>query len=331
MLRVDYVGSVIFVASNTSFLVPLTWGGVSYPWDSWHTLVPLLVGVAGIGLFIVWEERFAKEPLIPLRITKNRSAAVNYLGAFLQGLILVCALYYLPLYYEVVLGYDAIVAGVALFPQTFTVAPAAVFVGILVTKTGRYRWAIWGGWFLSTLGMGLIILLGVHTSIPAWIFITIVGGFGLGMLFPSMMFAVQAAVPEADVGAAVSFFTFIRTFGQAVGIGIGGVVFQNQIKKEIMKYPLIAPHAEEYSQDASALVGFIKSLPAGQEKYDLQESYASALRIVWAVLTGLAFVGLIASLATKGYSMDRKHDVEQKFDPNARKNQEKSQEEGQEN
>lgn len=313
--RIDYVGSILFIGSTTSFLIPLSWGGVSYSWSSWRTLVPLLIGVAGLVLFVIWEERFAKEPVIPLRITKNRSAAVNYLGGFLQGLILCCLLYYLPLYYEGVLGYSPIISGVALFPETFTVAPAAGTVGFLVTKTGRYRWAIWMGWFLATLGTGLIVLLGVDTSIPAWVFLTLVGGIGLGMLFPSIMFGIQAATPEADVGAAVALFTFIRTFGQAVGVAIGGVIFQNQVRKQIMSYPLIASHAEEYAQDASSLVQIIKDMPLGPERLALEESYTGALRIVWALLCALSFIGLVSSLATKSYSLDRAHETEQNFVP----------------
>ncbi len=311
--RIDYVGSFIFIGSTTSFLIPLSWGGVSFAWSSWRTLVPLIIGAIGLVGFVIWEERYAEEPLIPLRIVKNRSAAVNYLGGFLQGLVLCCLLYYLPLYYEGVLGYSPIVSGVALFPETFTVAPAAGTVGFLVTKTGRYRWAIWGGWFMATLGSGLIVLLDVDTSIPAWIFLTLVGGIGLGMLFPSIMFGIQAATPEADVAAAVSLFTFVRMFGQAVGVAVGGVIFQNQVKKQILSHPLIAAHAQQYAQDASSLVQIIKAMPQGQEKHDLQTSYAAALRVVWALMCGLCFIGFVTSFATKGYSLDREHVVEQGF------------------
>jgi hypothetical protein len=48
----------------------------------------------------------------------------------------------MPLYYEVAKSYNAIESGVALFPFTFTTAPAAVVVGLVITKTGRYRPAI---------------------------------------------------------------------------------------------------------------------------------------------------------------------------------------------
>ena len=46
--RVDWLGNVISIAATTSGLIPITWGGVEYSWDLWHTLVPRLIGVAGL-------------------------------------------------------------------------------------------------------------------------------------------------------------------------------------------------------------------------------------------------------------------------------------------
>lgn len=311
--RVDWVGCVLFVGSTVGFLIPLTWGGVMYPWSHWRTLVPLIVSIAGFIVFIVWEERFATEPLIPFRVMKNRTAAANYLGTFLHGLVLWCQLYYMPLYFEGVHNFSPIVSGVALFPTTFTVAPAAILVGLLVTLTGRYRWAIWIGWFFTTLGCGLQVLLGVKTSMPAWIFIDLIPGIGTGMLFPAPMFGVQAATPNKDIPAAVGLFTFFRAFGQAVGVAVGGVIFQNQIKKQILTHPLIASFADEWAADSSALVEVIKAMPHGEARDLLVQSYSDALRIVWAVICALAFVGLVSSFATKGLSLDRALETDQGF------------------
>lgn len=311
--RVDWVGIVLFVGSTTGVLIPLTWGGVMYSWSSWHTLLPLLLSICGLIAFGIWEEFFAAEPLIPFRVAKNRSAAVNYLGTFLQGVVLWCQLYYMPLYYEGVKGYTPVIAGVSMFPATFTVAPAAIGVGFLVTFTGKYRWAIWTGWFLTTLGTGIQILMDVHTSIPAWIFINLVSGLGTGMLFPATMFGVQAATPSRDLGPAVSLFVFFRSFGQAVGVAIGGVIFQNQIKAKILQHPVIAEYAAEWAADASALVEVIKDMQEGAQKEALKQSYADALKIVWAVLCGLAFVGLVSSLATRHFSLDVELETEQGF------------------
>ncbi|CAO1598150.1 hypothetical protein XANCAGTX0491_001922 [Xanthoria calcicola] len=313
LARVDWFGSFLFIASTTAFLIPITWGGVSYPWTSWHTLVPLCLGIAGLITFIAYEEIVAAEPLIRLVIFKNQTAAVSYSATVIHGMILWSLLYYLPLYYEAVKGFSPIVSGVALFPETFTVAPASVAVGILITVTGRYRWAIWGGWVLTVLGTGLLYLLDVDTSTAAWIFINLVGGLGMGMLFPSMAFAIQASQTNEDLAFAIAMFSFFRAFGQTLGVAVGGTVFQNQMKSKLLAYPALASKAGEYSKDASGLVQIIKSMQDDAMKQNLQHAYADSLKVVWATMCGLGTAGLILSLGTKGLDMNKPLETEQYF------------------
>lgn len=84
LARIDWVGTLLFISATTGFLIPITWGGVNYPWTSWRTLVPLLVCGAGLIFFIVWEEYFVSDPLIRTRIFKNRSAAATYFIDLIQ-------------------------------------------------------------------------------------------------------------------------------------------------------------------------------------------------------------------------------------------------------
>ena len=210
-------------------------------------------------------------------------------------------------------GETPIIAGISLFPQTFTVAPVAMVTGIAITKIGRYRWAIWSGWSLTSLGVGLLYLLDVHTSIVAWTFLNLVSGVGMGLLFPSMAFAIQAATKNQDLAFAVALFSFFRAFGQAIGVAIGGTIFQNQMKIKLMAYPLLAPKASEYSADASALVQIIKSMQEGLAKDQLMQSYADSLKTVWAVMCGLAFAALLSSFFIRGLDLDRAFESEQMF------------------
>ena len=115
--RVDWVGIVLFTGSLTGFLIPITWGGVQYPWTSWRTLVPLIVSGAGLVAFWIWITRFAKEPLIRPSTLMNRTSAVTQLGIFMQGLILWMIIYDMSLYFQAVKGYSMIVSGIANFPQ----------------------------------------------------------------------------------------------------------------------------------------------------------------------------------------------------------------------
>lgn len=309
--RVDWIGSIIFIGSMASFLIPLTWGGVMYSWSSWRTLVPLLVGAAGLIGFCLYEKYLAPEPVIRLQIFANRTTNIAYFNTVIHGLILWCLLYYQPLYFEAVQGYTPIVSGIALFPATFTVAPSAVVVGILITKRGAYRWAIYLGWTLATLGSGLLCLLAVNTSIPQWIFIDLIPGLGLGILFPSLQFQLQAASSNSHLAFAVAMFSFFRSFGQTLGVAIGGVIFQNQMRQRLLNYPQFKATASELAKDAAALVQVIKDTPDGPNKSALRTAYTESLRTVYIVLTCLAGLALVLSMFVKAYDLNRGLETEQ--------------------
>lgn len=99
----------------------------------------------------------------------------------------------LVFYYQAVKGYAPITSALAILPQTVLIAPGAAIVGILSESTRRYRWAVWGGWVLTTAGAGVLYLLDRHTTVVAWIFLNFPVSLGAGMLFTALLVTVQAA------------------------------------------------------------------------------------------------------------------------------------------
>lgn len=87
ILRVDWIGVILFNASLCSFLMGITWGGTQFPWSSWHTLVPIVVGVAGVIAALVWEQYFAKAPFLNLSLFRGYSSLAAYFCIFLQGAV----------------------------------------------------------------------------------------------------------------------------------------------------------------------------------------------------------------------------------------------------
>ncbi|MCJ1295587.1 hypothetical protein MMC34_007150 [Xylographa carneopallida] len=279
--RIDWFGSVLFVSSMTSILVPLSWGGVMFDWTSWHTLVPLIIGAVGTAGLFVYERYGTNEPLIRLSIFANRSTNIAYFNTVIQGMILWVILYFEPLYFEAVLGYRPLIAGVALFPATFTVAPMATITGLLITKTNSYRWSIWGGWAATVLGCGLLVLLDVDTQVVQWIFICLPSGIGLGVLSPALQFQVQASqTDQASIAFSIAMYGFFRSVGQTFGVAIGGVIFQNQMITHLRAYLQFAALAAQLGKDAAALVQIIQQTPAGADRLALRAAYADSLKVV---------------------------------------------------
>ncbi|KAI8215986.1 Efflux pump FUS6 [Colletotrichum sp. SAR 10_77] len=309
--RFDWLGSFLFTAGSTSFLFGISTGGVMYEWKSFRSLLPLVLGVLILVAFGVWELRFAKEPMIDKGIFNNWTMVANYIMTVFHGMILWSLLYFLILYYQAVKSYSLVVSAVAALPETLTVAPAAMAVGLVAGITGRYRWSIWSGWVITTLGAGLLCLMKPGTTVPAWIWLNIPIGLGTGMLFPAMALSIQAACEPALNGQAAAFYSFLRTFGQSLGVAVSGVIFQNAFREKLAAVPDLAHLADEYSRDATIVVEIIKQMPRDALRAELVEAYCDALRAIWISLIAFSGFCMVLSLTIKRYSLDQEHVTEQ--------------------
>ena len=312
--ELDYIGSTIFVGSVTSFLIGVSWGGVQHAWSDWHVLVPLILGVTGLLIFCLYELKAPTGAILPLELFSNASTSIVYISTMLHGIILWTMVYYLPVYFQGVKGYSPLISGVAALPQTCTVVPCAMAVGICAGVTKRYRWALWLGWLLTTLGCGLLILLDVSTGIAAWIFLELVSGVGIGLLFPSMSLAIQASSAQQHTAVAATLFAFFRAFGQAVGVAVGGVLFQNRFETELESFTDLSRVSQQSSLDAVSLVQVIREMPPDAlQTVHLKIVFSRSCHAIWAVMCGLAGISLIANLFVREYDLDQAHETDQGF------------------
>jgi hypothetical protein len=327
LARVDWVGFGLFIPSMSSFLIPLTWGGELFAWDSWHTLVPLLVGVGGLGAFMIYEIFLAREPFLLKSTFRDWNAKLVYVQTFLHGLIVSllylnkllflfsvltkdniqkvwCLLYYLPLYYQAVKSYTALMSGVALLPETFSITLAAGLVGFLIASTGRYREALTAGWIIATTSLGTLYLLDVHTATHEWVLINLFVGLGTGSLFTSLNLAVQSHIAAHEVSHALGFFAFFRALGQAIGVAVGGATFDNMFRSKVKQNAELASYTNQLSKGAAALIELLKTIPdSDPRKPALIKTYADSLRVLWPVMCGCSGVALLVSLFIKVYSL----------------------------
>jgi MFS family permease len=85
--QVDWAGAVLFVASLTSFLVGLSWGGVQHPWTSPATKAPIAAGMVGVALFLGWQVYRGENSLLPLTLFRSVSSVAAFYGALVNGLV----------------------------------------------------------------------------------------------------------------------------------------------------------------------------------------------------------------------------------------------------
>jgi MFS family permease len=220
---------------------------------------------------------------------------------------------HIVLYYQGVKLYSPITSAVAVLPETLTVAPSGMIVGIIAGVTGKYRWSLWSGWVITTLGSGLLYLLQPETTVAQWIWLNIPIGIGTGMLFPAMGLSIQAACDPSLNGEAAAFFSFLRTFGQSIGVAISGVIFQNAFRDKLLALPAYTAMADHYSRDATIVVDIINHMPEGEARSQLMQAYADALRLIWISMIAFSGFCMILSFTTKSYSLQQEHVTKQRL------------------
>lgn len=304
--RVDWFGGLLFVGGTTSFLVAITWAGSQFPWDSYRTLVPLIIGTAGCVATIIWEKWGAKFPFVRMSIFESGSMFAAYYCAAMQGLLLYAEIYYISFYLQAVKSLSPTRNGVVLLPMSCATIPGSVLTGILMTKFGRFRWAVWTGWAIISLATGLLCLLDTQTKPVAYLWILFVLGIGHGMLLSSLNYTIQAISSSQDVAYAAALYAFVRGVGLCLGVAIGGTVFQNLLARYLSDKGL----PKSISNDAEEFVSTLITLPNSAYRDDLLGSYTKAFQVLFAILTGLSAVAGIVSSTIKTHSIDKVLDSE---------------------
>jgi hypothetical protein len=171
------------------------------------------------------------------------------------------------------------------------------------------------GWLAAVVGVCHIPIFKADTPASIWIPISLLTGAGLGILYPAMSFAIQASATDIDLPYAASLFTFFRSFGQMLGVAIGGVIFQNALHSRVELYPSLAADANNITKNAAAMVEVIRGMQHSPLKDDVVDSYIVALRMVWFGMSGLAVLAsLVALVFTKDSTLLRELCSKQSLD-----------------
>ncbi|KAK2799874.1 hypothetical protein FQN51_006475 [Onygenales sp. PD_10] len=316
--RIDFLGIFVFVASTTSFLLGLTTGGTLYPWRSARVIVPLVAGVVGWVLFAWIEHKHAKEPMIPLRVFYDRTAAAGgFAGVFFHGLVLWSLSYYIIIFFLGATQHGLLHSSVETLPGMAFIAPFSITAGIIMSKTLRFQKIIWAGWIFMTIGTGLNALLKPYSNGGILYGVRIIMPIGAGLLFPTTTIAVQSVQKGEDVGIATSVQVFSRSLGQAFGVALGAVVFQNEfdrlVKSAVERGEIGDGKYVILGSQADAVYKVIRTFPE-QVQTVYRFVYADSLRTIWYVLTALAGVALLVSLVMRDESLNKEVKGKHQFD-----------------
>ncbi|KAJ5578556.1 uncharacterized protein N7459_007520 [Penicillium hispanicum] len=311
LLAMDWLGTITIVGATVMFLLGLGYGGIAYPWNSATVVCLIVFGIVTVVVYALIEWKVAKYPITPLRLFKSTSNLATFGLAYIHGLVFIADLYYLPLYFQIVLGATPLLSGVYLLPVAVTLCMTSTLAGVYISHTGRYRPPIYFGLVLTIIGHGLYINLQPYASWSRIIIFQIIAGWGLGPLFQAPIIAIFSLTKPADTASAAATVFFTRDIATAMSIVFGGVIFQSRIrayKSDIEG--VVSPALAELITNGGATTASdqIRGLPDAARSL-VRDRYNAALRTEWIFYTALGGAALLMSLGISKQLLSREHKI----------------------
>ncbi|MFL3869789.1 MFS transporter [Streptomyces griseobrunneus] len=227
-VKVDWSGAFFISAAVSLLLIWVTFAGDKYDWLSWQTYV-MVAGSVLLGLVFVLVESRAAEPIIPLRLFRNRTITLASVASLFVGIAMFAGTVFFSQYFQLARGKSPTMSGVMTIPMIAGLFLSSTVSGQVITKTGRWKaWLVSGG-FLVTAGLGLLGTIRYDTEywhVAAYMFVM---GLGIGMMMQNLVLATQNQVSPEDLGSASSVVTFFRSLGGAIGVSALGAVLGNRV------------------------------------------------------------------------------------------------------
>jgi DHA2 family multidrug resistance protein len=233
-------------------------------WIRWATFILLITFVA----FIIRQLR-RRDPLVNLRVFRYRNFAlgcvlIGLFGGAIYGLVTL-----LPLFYQEILGYTALNAGIAVAPRGLGAIVAMPMIGALTSRIDN-RYLIASGFGLFSLAS--IWFSHINLEISQWtlLWAIIVSGFGAGCIFVPLSTTAVAGMRNEEIGNATGLYNLLRNIGGSIGISLVNtlVVRHEQVHRAYLVHS-ISPDNPIFRQQFQALRSMLQlgSGPNGAPLY----------------------------------------------------------------
>jgi EmrB/QacA subfamily drug resistance transporter len=217
--RFDFPGAFAATLGLTVLVLGIVRTDVT-GWGAAPTLALIVAGLVLLLGFLGIEGRWAKSPLMPLRIYRSRTLSSSNLVVLLIGGATFGMWFFLSLYLQQVLGYTPIRAGLAFLPMTLCIAGGSALASRLVTRIGP-RPLLISGMVAQTIGLLLFTRLTASGSYASDVLVpSILVAVGIGLSFVPATISAVAGVRSDEAGLASGLVNTSRLFGGALGLAV---------------------------------------------------------------------------------------------------------------
>ncbi|MFF7161622.1 MFS transporter [Streptomyces sp. NPDC008086] len=293
-VKVDWAGAFFITAAVCLLLVWVTFAGDKYDWLSGQTYA-MTGGALALLLVFVLVESKASEPIIPLRLFRNRTITLASLASLFVGIAMFAGTIFFSQYFQLARDKSPTMSGVMTIPMIVGLFISSTVSGQVITRTGRWKaWLLAGG-VLVTAGLGLLGTIRYDTEY--WhvaIFMALLG-LGVGMMMQNLVLATQNQVAPSDLGAASSVVNFFRSLGGAMGVSALGAVLSHRIthyaEEGMAKLGVQGSSGHGEIPDLDALPGPVRTV--------IESAYGHGVADVFLYAAPIAFLALLFALFIK--------------------------------
>ncbi|MCZ2823394.1 MULTISPECIES: MFS transporter [unclassified Modestobacter] len=293
-VSIDYLGAAFLTAGVSALLIWVTLAGDSFAWASPETALFVAGGVLAIVAFVVTELR-AKEPIVPLRLFRDRTTTLAIIASVAIGVAMFGSTVFLGQYLQISRGYSPTAAGLLTIPMVGGLLVSSTVSGILITRTGFWKRYLVAGSLLVALGFGLLATVDHATDmVVLGVFLTVLG-VGIGMTMQNLVLAVQNTVAATDLGAASSAVAFFRSLGGTIGVSVLGAVLSSRVGTLIRSGLAEVPGAPAAAGSQDIGLASLADAPAPIQAL-IRVSYGDATGRVFLIAAALSIITIVAVL-----------------------------------
>ena len=215
-------------------LIWVTLAGNQFGWTSTAELAcSSLGGLAVIAAAVYVEARVAVDPIIPLRLFRDRTTALATGASLMVGVAMFGATVYLSQYFQIARGMSPTHAGLMTVFMVGGLVVSSMVTGRIITRTGTWKRYLVAG--MVAVVVGVALLSQIDETTPLWVLAVdmAVLGLGLGATMQNLVLSVQNNAAQADMGAASSLVAFFRSLGGSVGVAALGAVLSHQVSTQV--------------------------------------------------------------------------------------------------
>jgi EmrB/QacA subfamily drug resistance transporter len=292
-VSIDYLGAALVASGVSVLLVWVSLAGTRFPWQSATTAWMLGLGFALLLAFVYVETRVA-EPIIPLRLFRDRTTSLAVFASVMVGVSMFGATVFLSQYFQLARGMSPTRAGLMSLAMVGGLLVSSIVTGRLIARTGTWKRYIVGGAVLMVTGLALLSTIdGTIGLFEVGAFMAVLG-IGIGAVNQNLVLVVQNNAAQADMGAASSLAAFFRTMGGSVGVSAMGTALGHKVSAGVTS-GLAARGITPTAEGTGTSVPDLASLPAPVREV-FQTAFADATGHIFLLATPFALLALVAVL-----------------------------------